>query len=93
MHLPTLPRWPAAAQDEEEEEEEPEEEGGGAGVRTGGMDVEAGEEARDDGIPVQVGRPLRLGGVGVAHVGLAGCRCALPVPPLLLGRGSTEQAG
>ena len=39
--------------DEEEGGEEEAEEGGAAGVRTGGMDVDAGEEARDDGIPVQ----------------------------------------
>lgn len=43
-------------QDEDEDEEEPEEEGAAGGVRTGGMDVDAGEEARDDGIPVQVRR-------------------------------------
>jgi len=42
--------------DEDEEEGEGEEEEGAAGaVRTGGMDVDAGEEAADDGIPVQVG--------------------------------------
>ncbi|KAL4451451.1 hypothetical protein ABPG75_007113 [Micractinium tetrahymenae] len=39
---------------DDEDDEEPEgEEEGGTGVRTGGMDVDAGEEAADDGIPVQ----------------------------------------
>ena len=68
----TRPRCPAFStlrqDDEEEEEEEAEEEGGGAGVRTGGMDVDAGEEARDDGIPVQV--RLLLG-----EKGWTCCRC------------------
>lgn len=41
------------ATQDDDEEEEAEEEGGGGGVRTGGMDVDAGEEAADDGIPVQ----------------------------------------
>ena len=53
--MPTSsPAVPPAQDEEDEEEEAEEEEGGGAGVRTGGMDVEAGEEAADDGIPVQV---------------------------------------
>lgn len=48
---PALP--PPNPQEDEEDEEAEEEGGGGAGVRTGGMDVEAGEEAADDGILVQ----------------------------------------
>ena len=50
----TLPSCPVLhrCQDDDEEEEGEEEERGG--VRTGGADVDAGEEAGDDGIPVQV---------------------------------------
>ena len=42
-------------QDDEDEDEEGDEEerAGAGGVRTGGVDVDAGEEAGDDGIPVQ----------------------------------------
>jgi pre-mRNA-splicing helicase BRR2 len=41
--------------DDDEEDEGADGEGDAAagGVRTGGVDVDAGEEARDDGIPVQ----------------------------------------
>ena len=39
--------------DEDEDEEGDEERAGAGGVRTGGVDVDAGEEAGDDGIPVQ----------------------------------------
>lgn len=45
-----------SAQDEEDDDDEPdadEEAAGAGGVRAGGADVEAGEEAHDDGIPVQ----------------------------------------
>lgn len=57
------------AQEEEEEEEGGEEgaEGAEGAVRTG-MDVEAGEEAQDDGIPVQVGGSTRGYSMWIFHV-------------------------
>jgi hypothetical protein len=44
---------PLQDDDEADEEGDEEERAGAGGVRTGGVDVDAGEEAGDDGIPVQ----------------------------------------
>lgn len=82
-------------QDDEDDEEPEGEEEGGAGVRTGGMDVDAGEEAADDGIPVQARNQL-INLVNLkeqsyhqspcmVHPCISGCCCLCVWLPALLG--------